>query len=92
MCVLPVDSCTVSRLFDLFFQISASVLDDGVIDSEEFAAALGLHHNSLIANRVFEKFNVTNSQTMNFREFTMVHIYTHTLTHLHTHLHTMCID
>eukprot|EP01083_Nonionella_stella_P194653 717829_1 len=63
------DALLIRRLHCIFQQISRSLLDDGAIDSNEFATALELKPKSLLASRLFNKFNVTKTGKMNFREF-----------------------
>eukprot|EP01083_Nonionella_stella_P090039 251542_1 len=61
----------IRLLHRIFVTISASELDDGFIDDVEFARALGMPVNSLLARRLFQEFNVTQTDRMNFREFCM---------------------
>jgi len=65
------DSKTVTTLYDVFSRISAYNVADNRIDPTEFAIALGLPCSSMLARRLFSRFNVTNSASMNFREFIM---------------------
>ena len=57
-------------LFGIFKRISSYSVADGRIDFDEFCTALGTTH-CLFSRRLFDRFNVTKSAAMNFREFVM---------------------
>lgn len=61
----------INQLQIVFERISKSSVDDQKIDPDEFAQALGLSRASMLNRRLFDRFNVTRSSQMNFREFAM---------------------
>lgn len=65
------DIAVVRDLYRIFSQISASKVNDGVIDADELADALGLDPESPLFNEIFRSFDVTRDQKVNFREFVM---------------------
>jgi Ca2+-binding EF-hand superfamily protein len=65
-----VETSVVQKLHEIFLYISQSQVNDGLIDADEFAMALGLPNN-IISQRMFTLFNVTRTNSMNFREFAM---------------------
>ncbi|KAA6384358.1 MAG: putative calcineurin B [Streblomastix strix] len=52
-----------------FSRISASNKNDGVIDKDEFKAALGLHDNDFIVDRIFRVFDENGDGSINVQEF-----------------------
>ena len=58
----------VRTLHKYFLVIAGSVEDDGVIDMEEFQAALGFC-NSIFAERIFAALDEDKSETLEFDEF-----------------------
>ena len=58
----------IRTLHKYFAVIAGSVEDDGVIDMEEFQAALGFA-NSIFAERIFAALDEDESETLEFEEF-----------------------
>ena len=58
----------LNDLYTHFKAISAIEKDDGVIDYDEFCTALKIP-KSLVAERIFEFFDVNHDNVINFREF-----------------------
>lgn len=58
----------IAALYSHFQKISSSKSDDGLIDKDEFQAALGLK-DRLFVDRIFTLFDENGDAQINFREF-----------------------
>jgi len=59
------------QLEELFNRISASQTDDLLIDLHELAESMGLRPNSLLAHTLFRLFDITQSNSLNFRTWVL---------------------
>ena len=62
------NSDEVRCLYEHFRHISSGVHDDGVIDKEEFTAAMGFQ-NKFYVDRMFQLFDENGDGAINFTEF-----------------------
>ncbi|KAH0794957.1 EF hand family protein [Histomonas meleagridis] len=58
----------IKVLYKRFQKLSASQVNDGVIDINEFQTALGIQ-NAQFAQRIFSAFDADSNQTIDFEEF-----------------------
>ncbi|CAM8984896.1 unnamed protein product [Rhodiola kirilowii] len=61
----------VEALFELYKSISSSIVDDGLIDKEEFHLALfqDRKQKNLFASRIFDLFDIKNKGVIDFGDF-----------------------
>uniref|UniRef100_A0A7N0VJJ3 Calcineurin B-like protein n=1 Tax=Kalanchoe fedtschenkoi TaxID=63787 RepID=A0A7N0VJJ3_KALFE len=61
----------VEALFELYKSISSSIIDDGLIDKEEFHLALFQNRKkkNLFASRIFDLFDIRNKGVIDFGDF-----------------------
>eukprot|EP00741_Cyanophora_paradoxa_P021310 tig00021348_g20570.t1 len=63
----------VKILYQHFKAISGALVDDGLIDKDEFKAALGMNaHNNLFCDRLFSLFDSNDDKRIDFAEFLSV--------------------
>ncbi|TYI52747.1 hypothetical protein E1A91_D12G270000v1 [Gossypium mustelinum] len=73
--ILAAETCfnetEVKALYELFRQLSSSLVDDGYISKEEFLLGLFRNRNeqNLFANRIFRLFDANNDGFIGFGEF-----------------------
>uniref|UniRef100_M1BTZ8 Calcineurin B-like protein n=1 Tax=Solanum tuberosum TaxID=4113 RepID=M1BTZ8_SOLTU len=63
----------VQALFEMFKTISSTVIDDGLISKEEFQLALfeNRKKEDLLANRIFDLFDLKQRGVVDFEDFVM---------------------
>jgi Ca2+-binding EF-hand superfamily protein len=64
-----ISSDKIETLYAHYYNISTSLIDDGVIDFPEFCSTLQISSTSFISKRVFALFDTNDDGVINFREF-----------------------